>query len=568
MKSTVNSKTKSVQNKEPKHAALYLRVSSPEQAREGISIDTQRPLLQNYCKLHGLEVVNEYVDAGYTGGNDKRPQLQLLINDAQRGKFDCVLVVRLDRFFRNQRLLLNTLNYFDELGVSFIAISQNFDTSNPFGRFGLQMMGSAAELERGLIGERVSECRQRLLSEHIWAGGIELYGWRWDSKTKNWEQIDHEAEVVRYIYHLYVVEKLGYMKITERLNAENYRNRRHQPFSTPAVRGILTNPAYKGEHHLGYRMPAIVDANTWAKAQARRKENKSERKVTRKNWLLQGILVCGHCGHKFLCTQKKKNQARKYSCYGRTKMAHLDDSSRCDCPSYDGDWLESTVWNAFLKTVNDQELLKESVGAAIAVYKGQKKAMAASESLEGQLRKIKEKKERLGLTYSDGCIEKERYEQELNNLRKQESGIQKQLNNLDPEIRMKAQNLERLIREAQRLLGTGKIHISSFGIYGLPSDSNTVIGFGYNSPWQNNSPLQIQDAFRAIVPPADFWQRKDAFQLIKRNQRAILQDFGVKVYCFKDRLEIRGFIPPTIVQIPEDKFCVSAQDIKSGCRFA
>ena len=148
MKSTSNSALKTIQNQTPKHAALYLRVSKPEQAREGISIDTQRPLLQNYCKLHGLEVVNEYVDAGYTGGNDKRPQLQLLINDAQRGKFDCVLVVRLDRFFRNQRLLLNTLNYFDELGVSFIAISQNFNTSSPFGRFGLQMMGSAAELER------------------------------------------------------------------------------------------------------------------------------------------------------------------------------------------------------------------------------------------------------------------------------------------------------------------------------------------------------------------------------------------------------------------------------------
>jgi len=179
-------------------------------------------------------------------------------------------------------------------------------------------------------------------------------------------------------------------------------------------------------------------------------------------------------------------------------------------------------------------LLKESVRTAIAVLKGQKKAMAASESLEGQLRKIKEKKERLGLTYSDGCIEKERYEQELNNLRKQESGIQKQLNNLDPEIRMKAQNLERLIREVQSLLGTGKIHISSFGMYGFPDDSDTVIGFGRNSPWQDNKILEAQDAFQGVIPPADFWQRNDALQVIKRNQRAILQDFGVKVYCFKD----------------------------------
>ncbi len=314
-------------------------------------------------------------------------------------------------------------------------------------------------------------------------------------------------------------------------------------------------------------MPAIVDAEIWDRAQARRKENRSERKVTRKDWLLQGILVCGHCGHKFLCIQKKKEYARKYSCFGRTKIAHLDGGSRCDCPSYDATWIESAIWNAFVKTVNDQELLKESVKAAIAVFKGQKKSMAATESIESQLTKIKEKKERLGLTYSDGCIDKERYEQELYTLRKQEFVIKKQLNNLDPELRMKAQNLERLIREAQRLLGKGKIHISSFGMYGFPDDSNLVIGFGRNSPWQDNKLLQIQDAFHAVVPPADFWERNDALQVIKGNRRAILQDFGVKVYCFKYRLEIRGFIPPTVVQIPENKISVSAPDIQSGCRF-
>lgn len=566
MNPTSNSETP--QSQYHKRVALYLRVSTAEQAREGISIDTHHTMLRNYCKMNGLRVVNEYVDAGYSGGTDKRPQLQMMLEDALMGKFDIVLVVRLDRFFRNQRLLLNTLDYLDKLGISFVAISQNFDTSSPFGRFGLQMMGSAAELERGLIGERVSECRQRLLSEHIWAGGIELYGWKWDRKTQNWELIDHEAEVVRYIYSLYVIEKLGYMKITERLNDESYRTRRHQPFSTPAVRGILTNPAYKGEHHLGYRMPAIVEAKTWDKAQEHRKENRSKRKITKKDWLLQGIMVCGHCGHKFLCIQKKKEHVRKYSCFGRTKVAHIDGTSRCDSPSYDAGWIESTVWNAFVKTVNNQELLEESVRAAIAVLKGKKKDILATESLENQLSKIKEKKERLALAYADGCIEKARYDQELYNLRKQESVRKKQLNNIDPELRMKAQNLERVIRESQRLLGKGKIHISSFGMYGFPDDSDMVIGFGRNSPWQDIKLLETQDAFHAVIPPADFWQRSDAFQVVKRNQRAILQDFGVRVYCFKDRLEIRGFIPPTVVHIPEDKISVSARIIQSGCRFA
>jgi len=357
------------------------------------------------------------------------------------------------------------------------------------------------------------------------------------------------------------------MKIAERLNNENYRNRRHQLFSYTVVRGILTNPAYKGEHHLGYKMPAIVDSELWEKAQSRRKETRSERTVMKKEWLLQGILVCGYCGHTFSCIQKKKNHARKYSCYGRTKAVHMDGSPRCDCPAYDGDWMEKAIWKAFVETVNDPELLQESVKAAIEVLKGQKKSLAATESLEAQMRKIREKKERLALTYSDGCLEKERYEQELTTLRKQEAGIHKQLGNLDPEVRMKAHNLERLIRESQRLLGKGGAQISSFGMYGLADKSDTLIGFGRNAPWQEEKLFETQDAFHAFVPPAEFWEREDALQVIKRNQRAILHNFGVKVYCFKDKLEIRGFLPPTTIQILENSVSMGARDIQSACRF-
>ena len=239
------------------------------------------------------------------------------------------------------------------------------------------MMGSAAELKLGLIGERVAECRQRLLSEHKWAGGIELYGWKWDKETKQWVIVEHEAKVVRYIYHLYLIEKLGYMKITEKLNNEDYRTRRHQPFNTPAIRRILTNPAYRGEHELGYRMPAIVKPEVWARAQERRNENRTERKVMKRDWMLQGSLYCGHCGHHFHCTQKKKNHGRIYSCYGRTKAAHLDGSSRCDCPPLDADRIEAAVWKAFANTVNNPELHKEFIQMAVGVFKGQKRKNSA-----------------------------------------------------------------------------------------------------------------------------------------------------------------------------------------------
>ena len=69
--------------------------------------------------------------------------------------------------------------------------------------------------------------------------GIELYGWKWDKEVKQWVIVGHESKIVRYIYHLYLIEKLGYIKITEKLNNEGYRIRRNQPFSTPALNCLL-----------------------------------------------------------------------------------------------------------------------------------------------------------------------------------------------------------------------------------------------------------------------------------------------------------------------------------------
>jgi len=125
---------------------------------------------------------------------------------------------------------------------------------------------------------------------------------------------------------------------------------------------------------------------------------------------------------------------------------------------------------------------------------------------------------------------------------------------------MKAQNLERIIKESQRLLSKGIIHVSRFGMYGLVDNSDAVIGFGRNALWQEEKLFETQDAFHRVTPPAEFWERDDSSELIKRNQRAILHDFGIKVYCFKDKLEVRGFLPPTTVQVPGDNVSTSAWD--------
>ena len=182
--------------------AVYSRVSSDEQANEGVSIPAQKETLRTYASAMKWEVFDEYVDPGYSGGTDDRPAFKRMIRDARAKRFDVIAVCKLDRFFRNLRLLLNCLHELDELGIKFVSVQENLDTFNPFGKFAVQIVGVIAEFERDRIGERVKDARHHILSKGDWPGGITLYGYHWENKERKWEIIPQEAEVVRKVFDL------------------------------------------------------------------------------------------------------------------------------------------------------------------------------------------------------------------------------------------------------------------------------------------------------------------------------------------------------------------------------
>ena len=114
--------------------AIYARVSTDEQAKK-YSIPAQLELLRNFAKANNYEIFKEYVDKGESGTISERPELQELLNDARSGRFKVVLVYRIDRFFRNTRKLLDTVDELGKVGVSFKSVTEPFDTSNPIGNF-------------------------------------------------------------------------------------------------------------------------------------------------------------------------------------------------------------------------------------------------------------------------------------------------------------------------------------------------------------------------------------------------------------------------------------------------
>ncbi|MFC1869936.1 recombinase family protein [Chloroflexota bacterium] len=205
--------------------ALYARVSSQEQVTEGVSIEAQMATLRAYAKSRGWEVAAEYIDGGYSGGTDDRPALKRLLIEAGQHQFNIIAVCKLDRFFRNLRLLLNHLYSLDQLGIKFVSTQEGLDTSTPYGNFAVQIMGVIAEFERGRIGERVKDSRRYLVSVGNWPGGRTAYGYRWWPKERKWEVVPEEADIVRRIYKLYVNNKIGINSIVASLNKEGLHTR-------------------------------------------------------------------------------------------------------------------------------------------------------------------------------------------------------------------------------------------------------------------------------------------------------------------------------------------------------
>ena len=132
--------------------AIYARVST---GNGGQSPEMQVRELREYCKRRGWKVGNEYIDEGVSGAKESRPQLNKLLADAHLRRFDAVVCWRFDRFARSVSHLLRALETFKALGVEFVSLSEQVDTSTPAGKLVFVVLGAVAELERSLIAERV-----------------------------------------------------------------------------------------------------------------------------------------------------------------------------------------------------------------------------------------------------------------------------------------------------------------------------------------------------------------------------------------------------------------------------
>jgi site-specific DNA recombinase len=310
--------------------AIYIRVSTDEQAEQGYSIDFQKEKLIHYCKSQDWDDYKLYIDDGYTGTNMERPALKRMLRHIKEKRVTAVLVYKLDRLSRRQRDILELIeDEFEKNGASFTSSVEKIDTSTAFGKAMLGVLAVFAQLDRDMIIERTTAGRRQRVSQGKWYGGRIPFGYSWNRELQQLEIIPEEARIIRESYRLY-------LNGHSRLSIAEWAAPRclSRTIDHSVIRDILSRQIYTG--NLGYvgniyegKHEAIIDQATWDAVQIeleKRKDGATPIGV----YLLTGLLQCGVCGGNVVHVRRKskhKNKEYVYEFYG-CKDQHVRPKDR------------------------------------------------------------------------------------------------------------------------------------------------------------------------------------------------------------------------------------------------
>ncbi len=261
-----------------KKVAIYARVSTEDQAKEGFSLDSQLEKLRSYCKARGWEIAGEYVDDGYSGRDIRRPAYQKMMEDID--KWDVLLVMKMDRIHRNSKNFMLMMEELRNKNKEFVSMTESLDTSTAMGRFVMDIIQRIAQLESEQIGERVYDgMRQKAKQGKGLLGSPAPYGYEYDGGMLR--GVEKELRVAREIFEMYV-DGMSMKDIADELNRRGIRTKKGGRWDRKTISRILSNPVYcglmewedfifKGEHE------AIISIEEFNEVQ-RRKAAKAKRK--------------------------------------------------------------------------------------------------------------------------------------------------------------------------------------------------------------------------------------------------------------------------------------------------
>ncbi len=310
----------------PKRCAVYCRVSSDERLDQSFnSLDAQKEAGLAYIASQRSEgwiaVPDDYIDPGFTGGNMDRPGLKRLMADIEAGKIDIVVVYKIDRLTRSLGDFSRLIEVFERHKVSFVSVTQQFNTTTSMGRLMLNILLSFAQFEREVTGERIRDKIAASKAKGMWMGGHPPLGYRIEDRRLI--IVDVEANLVRRIFTDFTRCR-STTDLVRQLAADGKTNKQGKPFSKQMLYKLMHNRVYLGEiPHKGKSYPgaheAIIDQALWNAAHAVLAENNRQR--TSETWqrrqpeaLLLGLFYTAD-GEKFQPAFTCKPNGKRYRYY-------------------------------------------------------------------------------------------------------------------------------------------------------------------------------------------------------------------------------------------------------------
>jgi site-specific DNA recombinase len=347
--------SKSTTAKATIRCAIYTRKSSEEGLdQEFNSLDAQREAAESFIasqKAEGWTALPErYDDGGYSGGSMERPALDRLLRDiasggsGNSGGIDCVVVYKVDRLSRSLMDFARIMEIFERHHVSFVSVTQQFNTTHSMGRLTLNILLSFAQFEREIIGERIRDKLAAQARKGKWTGGVPVLGYDVDRSNPSPRLVVNtkEAARVREVFQMYL-HAAALLPVVKELHQRGWCNKhRHtkkgkpvggRPFDKASLHALLTNPIYVGtmrykdEFHQGEHEP-IVDREVFDRVQTQLKHNHRTGGLDVRNKygaLLRGLLRCKCCGTAMTHTFSGKHghtRYRYYRCVNAIKNGH------------------------------------------------------------------------------------------------------------------------------------------------------------------------------------------------------------------------------------------------------
>lgn len=371
--------------------AIYTRKSTDEGLdQEFNSLDTQRESAESYIQSQRHEgwiiLPHRYDNGGFSGGSMDRPALNRLMSDIEQNLIDCVVVYKVDRLSRSITDFCKIMDLFDSHNVTFVSVTQAFNTTTSMGRLTLNILLSFAQFEREVIGERIRDKIAALKRKGRYTGGRPILGYDIDPSGNGLLINKEESKIVRHIFERFLILRSP-LKTAQELNSLGYRtkqwvsstgtNHGGNKWSRTGMYRLLKNRLYigqirhKNKYYDGEHEP-IISKQQWNQVQAIISENQKIREGllrVKPPALLQRIIRCSHCNCAMTQSSTMKNgkKYRYYTCSNASKRGF----AVCPVKSVSAVEIEKVVFEYVRKIFKTPEMFTATIQSVNYEYKNQ-----------------------------------------------------------------------------------------------------------------------------------------------------------------------------------------------------